>query len=317
MKKKMTLEMFSAACQQQTLAELPVILFSAKVYPVLFFSALLQKLRVSYQPVIKTVAYEGCSFSSIVAQLSTTFLGQQDFLWLGNSALIENASDRKQLLTLVAGYEGPHVLIGFIPTEDIPKSVKYTISLDEPLSALERQKLLAFLYPHVAPAVVEDLLKTVRTISLDHLVMVAQYAGVLGKNTQQFKQQWLTEVIEPEASLFALSQYFFARKQEFFWPLWELLKDQYAAPFWTTYWSEQLWRAHYVIKLYQEQKITDAKQLSFRLPFSFLQKDWKYLSLDELKNAHDFLYQGDYAFKNGNSEFFLDVFYTTFLAKQF
>ncbi len=317
-KTAITLEAFFTACNDRTLHTRPVLLFSGKEYPVLFFSALLHRLRVSYQPVPKNVSYHTGSFSPLLAQLSTTFLGQRDFLWLGDISSLEDAATKKQLLALLPSYQGPHALIGYVHQDDLPARMPFVISLnDEPLSASAQRMAVTFLFPHVAHEVLEDLLKTVRTTSLDHLVLLANYAGVVGKNIRPFKQEWLTTIIAPEASLFTLSQYFFARKTELFWPLWNSLKEQYAAPFWTTYWSEQLWRAYYVIKLYKEQKITEAKQLSYRLPFSFLQRDWKNLSADELQKAHHFLYKGDYSFKNGGSEFFLEVFYATFLAKQF
>ena len=316
-KRAINLETFFTECSDRTLHTQPVMLFSGKEYPVLFFAALLHRLRSTYQPVPKTVSYQTGSFSILLAQLSTTFLGRQDLLWLGDISSLEDAATKKQLLALLPSYQGPHALIGYVHQDDLSARLSCVISLDEPLAACAQRAAITFLFPHVAHEVLEDLLKTVRSSSLDHLVLLANYAGVVGKNIRPFKQEWVTTIIAPEASLFTLSQYFFARKTELFWPLWHSLKEQYAAPFWTTYWSEQLWRAHYVIKLYKEQKITEAKQLSYRLPFSFLQRDWKTISCEELQQAHHFLYEGDYAFKNGGSEFFLEVFYATFLAKQF
>ena len=315
----MKLDQFFNAVANEQLASFPVILFSAKQYPVVFFSALLSQLRHKYQLNPKSILFDQLSSQDLYAQLSTTFLGRSDLLWLGDLSSVEPAALKKQMLTLVVSYQGPHKLIGCLHSDDKSLQMKGIISLDEDFSESDRRALVTFLFPHIPSAVdaVEKLVKGTRISSIDQLSMIAQYAGVIGKNVSLFSDNWMKKISAPESSLFDLSSYFFGRKTEQFWPAWHLLKGEYAAPFWTTYWSEQLWRAHYVIKLYKENKIIEAKQLSFRLPFSFLQRDWKNISAAELQRAHQFLYDGDYAFKNGGSEFFLEVFYATFLTKQF
>lgn len=315
----MKLGQFFGVVAQQQLDAYPILLFSSKQYPVLFFSTLLAQLRQQYNLEPKSVLFDQLSSQALHAQLSTTFLGRSDLLWLGDFSSLEPVALKKQMLALVGSYQGPHRLLGCIHPDDVSAAMKTVISLDEDLSEYDRRALAAFLFPHIPSAAdaVEKLVKGTRLGSIDQLVMVAQYAGVVGKNVSLFVDQWMKKIIAPESSLFDLSSYFFGRKTEQFWSSWHVLKDEYAAPFWTTYWSEQLWRAHYVIKLYKENKITEAKQLSFRLPFSFLQRDWKNLSAAELQRAHQFLYDGDYAFKNGGSEFFIEVFYATFLTKQF
>jgi hypothetical protein len=312
----MKLEQFFNAVAHEQLSSFPVILFSSKQYPVIFFSALLSQLRHTYQVDPKSIVFDQLSSQALHAQLSTTFLGRSDLLWLGDLSSVEPALLKKQMLALLVSYQGPHRLMGCVHPDDKSLQMKGVISLDEDFSEYDRRALVTFLFPHI-PSAVEKLVKGTRIASVDQLSMIAQYAGVIGKNVSLFSETWMKKINAPESSLFDLSSYFFGRKTEQFWTAWNLLKDEYAAPFWTTYWSEQLWRAHYVIKLYKENKITEAKQLSFRLPFSFLQRDWKNISAAELQHAHQFLYDGDYAFKNGGSEFFLEVFYATFLTKQF
>lgn len=312
----MRLETFFTSYNQRTLNEHSVTVFVGKKYPFLFFAAFLQKLRIDYS-FSKIISYEDNSYVSLLAQLSTTFLGQKEVVWLGDISSLEDVDLKKKLLILLCTYTGPHIILAYVSSDDLPLSFTSFISLDEKCTIADRKMVITFLFPHVPLDVVEDFLKTARSESLDQAVIMAHYAAVIGKNNQIFKNQWLANIIEPEASLFSLSQYFFARKADLFWSLWSSLKNQYGVPFWTMYWSEQLWRAYYVIKLYKANNITEAKQLSFRLPFSFLQRDWKHISTQELERAHAFLYAGDYAFKNGSSEFFLEVFYSTFLAKQF
>ena len=50
------------------------------------------------------------------------------------------------------------------------------------------------------------------------------------------------------------------------------------------------------------------------MPFSFIQRDWRKISLDELRYAHQALYDFDYNFKNGASIYSLEAVYHTFLA---
>ncbi len=314
----MKLGQFLTTVTQGELHTVPVVVFSAKQYPALFFSHLLTRLRsYDHGRILKTVPVDQMSSQALQAQLATSFLGRSDLLWLGDLSSLESTAVKKQILTLVGSYQGPHNLMAFIQADEKNVPAQTAISLDADFSESERRALVAFLFPQQsAVQTVEVMIKGIRLSSLDQLLAVAQYGGVVGKNVPLFTQQWLRKIVAPEASLFDLSGYFFGRKTEQFWNCWAALKDEYAAPFWTTYWSEQLWRAHYVIKLYKENRITEAKQLSYRLPFSFLQRDWKQLSAEELQRAHQFLYEGDHAFKNGASEFFLEVFYATFLAKQ-
>ena len=314
----MKLGQFFTIVEQGDLHSLPVVIFTAKQYPALFFFHFLRRLRLDYQrQILKILPIDQMSSQALQAQLATSFLGKSDLLWLGDLSSLESTSAKKQILTQIGFYEGPHNLMTFVQTDEKHVSAKTIISLDTDLSESERRALLTFLFPQQSVIqTVEMMIKGIRLSSLDQLLAIVQYGGVVGKNASLFTKQWLCKIVTPEASLFDLSGYFFGRKIEQFWNCWATLKDEYAAPFWTTYWSEQLWRAHYVIKLYKENRIIEAKQLSYRLPFSFLQRDWKQLSLEELQRAHQFLYQGDHAFKSGASEFFLEVFYATFLAKR-
>jgi hypothetical protein len=121
----------------------------------------------------------------------------------------------------------------------------------------------------------------------------------------------------PELSLFTLSQYFFARDGMRFFKQWSILKDQYAAPFWISFWSEQLWRASSFIELSEQHNFAEAKRISFKLPFSFIQRDWKNVTVQELKRAHDVLYHCDCAIKNGGDPNVLELFYTDYLQRQY
>ena len=60
-----------------------------------------------------------------------------------------------------------------------------------------------------------------------------------------------------------------------------------------------------------------AKKISYRLPFSFLNRDWRKFSLEELKGAHSFLYTLDYKLKNNCEPGYLDLFYMKLFNQKF
>ena len=130
-------------------------------------------------------------------------------------------------------------------------------------------------------------------------------------------QTWFEKIVVPEESLFSLAQFFFARKKDAFFKVWLNLKDEYNGAFWTTFWSEQLWKAYHVVSLRKEGNFAAAKQMESRLPFSFLQKDWKTFDAKELSHAHDFLYSIDHRLKNGLSDNGLEIFYHGFMRGAF
>lgn len=315
----MKMRTFLQLCKNTELNKKPLILFTAKEYPVLFFATLLDRLRKTYIPAPKTLSILDTDFPALQAQLSTTFLGQQDILWCGNLSGLD-LSTRKKTIPFIVNYQGPHALLAFLSIKDLPTDVdkQYVVNLDDPLSMAEREQLITLLFDRLQWQQVHELTQeSYKTMSLDTLVLLAQYRLVLGKNTQLFMQQWFEKLLAPDESLFTLTQWFFARKPQHFFRTWHTIKDDYIPVFWTTFWSEQLWRAHYALVLRKQNKLSEAKQMAYRLPFSFLQKDWKNVSESELKNAHDFMYTADFNSKNGASDLFLEVFFNNFFSKQF
>ncbi len=315
----MKMRTFLQICKSTEFHKKPLILFTAKEYPVLFFATLLDRLRKIITPAPKTLSFLEADFTALQAQLSTTFLGQQDILWCGNLSGLD-LSTRKKMIPFTSAYQGPHALLAFMTSKDLPASVdkQCIVNLDDPLSPAEREQLVTLLFDRLQWKQVHELTKeSYKTMSLDTLVLLAQYRLVLGKNTQLFMQQWFEKLLAPDESLFTLTQWFFARKPQHFFRTWHSIKDNYVPVFWTTFWSEQLWRAHYALVLRKQNKLAEAKQMAYRLPFSFLQRDWKNVSESELQKAHSFMYTADFNSKNGSSDLFLEVFFNNFFSKQF
>jgi hypothetical protein len=67
----------------------------------------------------------------------------------------------------------------------------------------------------------------------------------------------------------------------------------------------------------QQKKVVEAKKAQYKLPFSFINRDWSSYSLDELRDAHHCLATLDYQLKNGSSDIGLEYFYTKFFDHKF
>ena len=60
-----------------------------------------------------------------------------------------------------------------------------------------------------------------------------------------------------------------------------------------------------------------ARSFSYRLPFTFIQGDYKNVSLNELANCYKFLYNIDFALKRGFDFCSFDLFYVNYFTKKF
>ncbi len=315
----MKMRTFIQLCNDSELSKKSVVIFTAADYQVLFFATLLDRLKQKTTPAPKSLSYVEASVASLQAQLSTTFLGQHDVIWCGNISALDPAL-KKSMLAFLATYEGPHALYVFIAEKDLPETFdkQQIINLNDPLSPAEREQLIALLFDRLEWKHLFELTQeSYKTMSLDMLVLFAQYRLVLGKNVQPFMQTWFEKIVAPDESLFTLAQWFFARKPQHFYRTWQVLKDAYDPVFWTTFWSEQVWRAYYTVSFCKAQELAQAKQMAYKLPFSFLQRDWKQFSEAELLRAHDFLTTADFRIKNGASDLFLDLFFNNFFSKRF
>ena len=322
----MSIKRFLEIIKQGELLNYSVIMFtgeSSDQYPVLFFSKLLEQLRITYTMSIHRLVFESSDWPVLEAHIRTTFLGQKDLVWCGDISGLENNNFKKRMLGVLGDYTGPHTLFGFIAQADLPQEIVtreksgdvLIISLQE-VSFIEKEMLVLAALPAVQKKQFQELVLGQEKVSLDLLVLLAYYSVVMGKNKELFMSSWFEKIVRPESSLFTLAQYFFAYKIKSFWTMWFRIKDEYSEQFWVTFWAEQLWRAYYASLFLKQQNIMKAKQIAFRLPFSFLQKDWKLTEPEHLLRAHELLFDGDYRLKNGGSDLFLDLFYQSFLLKQ-
>lgn len=283
-------------------------------YPLLFFSLLLQQLKKQNATPMQTV-HEGESYPNLIHRFESSFLGMSSVYWLGDLQQYDQ-STREKLIAYIASYQGPNILIVYTAPQTERTLSKQTVQVELPAVLNKKQiQELCTLFGNGRVRTAPDLGVYEKQLTLDRVCLLIQYLSVVGSGVHDFNEQWLGHVIVPELSLFTLSQYFFARDGMRFFKQWAVLKDQYAAPFWISFWSEQLWRASSFIELSEQRNFAEAKRISFKLPFSFIQRDWKNITTQELKRAHDVLYRCDHAIKNGGDESVLEMFYADYVQR--
>ena len=312
---RMNLRQFIATISgQQGLPACTILAFQGTQYPLLFFSLLYEKLKTHLS--LETIDCAENDVSVYMSRLQTSFLGQSMVYWLKNVNELDEKK-KARFLDYLSNYGGPHTLLLFVQ-EGQPlsfKSKSVTVSID---AAVDKELFLSLLQlVGVGPskrieALMAKFFSRSVKLSVDQVCLLGRYLRMAGVATDDLIEQWLDNIIQPEHSLFALSQYFFAKNAPVFLKEWERISSDYADVFWIAFWSEQLWRASQVVASHEQKQIAQAKSIGFRLPFSFLQNDWKKYTYQELKQAHDFVYAMDYQIKNGGEMFCFDLFYASF-----
>lgn len=298
----------------------PVIAFAVEdAYPLLFFSLLMRK-----QHAADTVHIDVSDQSEeiIKAQLETSFLGMTRTYRLGGlHGLSKSAA--QQWLHYLSSYQGPnHILFAVSneTAEPYKKDARHAITFVDIPAQIQKPFFIG-LFTHLArqPSVMErryidQLYVRTEKISLDTACVLIQYLQVLGSSAQEFFTHWIDKLVVPDKSLFLLSQYFFAKQSMHFLNMWTGLKDEYPDQFWISFWSEQVWRALFYCQCMQQRDIANAKKIGYRLPFSFLQKDYRNCNVQQLKEAHEALYDLDWKLKNGAGTMGLDLFFLRYFA---
>jgi hypothetical protein len=299
----------------------PVLLFRAQsVYPAQFFLWLLPQ----YKNVMRCqmLDLDEVPIASVKAALHTSFLGQPCLYWLRNISAMPHKS-RADILHFLSDYQGPNVVWLFAYTTDITKigpSWQEVVVPDE-LNQKDFIRVTSMVpslhHAHQLEAA-HLIFQQRKSIMFDELFIIHRYLQVLGnKQLQPFFTEWFQHIITSDSSLFALSKHFFAKDSRLFFIEWSKNVDKYNEQFWIIFWAEQLWRATTFIGLARKNQRAHAKQIAYKLPFTFLQSGWRDYSVRELKAAHAFMYALDVQTKSGASGMGLDLFFTTFFTGQF
>ena len=298
-----------------------VVCGTGPTYPLLFFSFFLENCKnKSIGPMqIIDLSQVPCDVAS--AQLSTSFLGSRSYYWLKNLSELD-AKKRAYWYSFVQQYQGPNCLFLFSEKSLGQKTEKIVeFEIPEYLDMTTAIPILNALVPDETrrcSLAMRTVFKKRRKIMLDELCQLARYMIISGPAFERFLTDWLDIIMVPESSLFDLSKYLFARNQEAFFRVWNVIGPQYGELFWVAYWSEIFWRAYNFSRLSSLGLHDQAKKFAVRLPFNFIQGDWRTISLNELKEAFHYVYMLDTDIKNGSQGMpFLNLLYLKFFLRQF
>jgi hypothetical protein len=288
-----------------------VVVFTGQTYPSLFLARFIQQLCANWQFTKQSLDLTTVEHAQAAAQLGTSFLGLALYYWLGNLDVLDKKMS--SWIALLKQYQGPHYIGCFITDAQpfIQASIP-VIELPQTLTLDGYRQLSAYFQPQMVlnKLFVQKLFTKYHHISLDTACLLMNYQQVVGAGNDQFFETWLAQLVVPEKSLFTLSQFFLAKQKKSFFNQWAAVKDDFSEVFWTSFWSEQLWRAYYFIKCSKGKNLIEAKKISYRLPFSFIQRDWKQVTLEELYQAHARIYEADWQIKNGALEV-IDTLYVS------
>ncbi len=299
-------------------------IFYGPEFPSLFFTILKDKLKQQTNNTIYFLDIKNLEQSSIKSTLETSFLGSSSVYWLGDLTLLSE-QDTKFWLNYFKDYSGPHTVLFFISDTNPQlqqllqnKSKEQIFVKLEP--TIDKNSYINFykffLNQNIDPSFVENLFSARSLIPLDIASILFNYQSLLGKKHEAFFSDWADKIVISEKSLFTLSQHFFAKNNTQFFELWAQVKDTYPDEFWVAYWSDQLWNAIFYIQYMRANMTKEAKYIN-RLPFAFIQKDWKKCAFYELQTAHEFLYQIDYGLKNGTATNGIDLWLFKYFNNQF
>ena len=320
----MTLRTFFTHIERtKKLPDVSVLCFSAQDYPLLFFYHLFSFFK-KHGTVIDRLSCTSNDTASIKALLSTISFSGSTIYWLeGFHAL--PAKKQQELLSYFKVYTGPHVLMfftddGTISSSSTSNGLMEVIALSDKIAPHELS-MVRFLVNgtsgNVNPEFVSQLALYTDHFSLDSACLFAHYEVVVGKSVAEFFAQWVTHIIEPTSSLFTLSQHFFGKKRSRFFRQWAAISQLYMPSFWANFWADQIWRAYVFCDLMKKKKFIESKKAQYKLPFSFVNRDWSSYTALELRNAHQLLSTMDFQLKNGGSEIGLEHFYSKFFDNKF
>jgi len=289
----------------------------AEEYPLLFFT-LLYKAYAHHGTPIHSIDAVTTEWPLLEGSITTSFLGQSLVYHIKGIHLLD-AKKIKKIISFLASYQGPHALILWLPdsisvAELANSMVRMPEKIDQPLMVVLAQAL-GFHRLVSAQRFLKMIATKSTTLSLETVCLLFAYGMVLGNDISHFNEQWLDHLLDTPPSLFTLSQHFFERNATAFGIVWHRLKDRYQAPFWVSYWSDQLFKAACFVQYKKADNAAAMKKIGFRLPFSFLSHGAKNYTYQELMRAHQALYLYDHRFKNGADPEMIELFYAQFFSR--
>jgi hypothetical protein len=296
-----------------SLSDLKYFLKSAEIFekvPVIFFvdttgtslvpSFLYQVVR-TYHVACRVRDINSNENEMLVAELASTVLGERVCYIL--AGIQERL--KKNTIPSLATYRGPHSIFCIVP-ELLPSLTVPVVTISTIIAPAQFLELNNLLFNEELTSLtpfMQQVFNRYKHISFQAAYALLSYQRCVPATDALFFDQWIEEIVVPEHSLFELSSAFFAKNCASALRLWHTIKDGYGAHFWPVYWSEQLFRA-VVYRSLKEQQVSIPPAVSYRLPFSFIQRDWRISTLPDLVRAHDLLYTFDQRLKLGGTALF-------------
>ena len=291
-----------------------------------FFSALMLYLKKNdcFPSSYQRLFFDDQEAHVIGQHLSQSILGSTSFFWLGDVSVTKPSKQEQRLLDFMMNYSGPHTIAFFLSSSVGTKPPqgpgKVVIQLEEAISASDALHAVAAMGISLDTqkrAIFTSFFSKTKTLSLDAVCRLAMHLDVISLKSLETDPGYIERLIDSPQTLTVLAQYFFAKQAGAFFKIWKAMKPQYPDVFWFTFWSEQLWRASSVIWYMEQKQFASVKRSSFRLPYSFINLDWKKTSPQELAKAYTFLYSLDFALKTSTSSDALELFFLNYFLGKF
>lgn len=307
-------QLLNSICSKKHWQDTPVTCFVGGQYPYLFMRKLLIKLE---QDAIIDLPRSRVQLASqdpkaLLPLLQQTILGQASFFWLG--ALEENFSQKQKevLLQGLGGYTGANRIAFF--AEELPANASLpSFQLPVDISLSDAILLAQLFNPKVLDsahkiAALKSLFQQANQISLNLFVGILDSFELVQAKQLEILLRYLAPTLPLSAELSELSQLFF-KKDKLFFKKWTVLSEEYPPVFWLAFWGDQWWRAFHVVSLAQKKNIILAKKMAFKLPYSFINKDWQSYEPAYFQLLLKKLYTIDYKIKRGYTFCFFDHLY--------
>ncbi len=292
-----------------------VIGFQSDEYPFLFVNRFFDFLKTKVSLNKVSLDLQSSQMEQIFAQLEMSFLGQSNLYWLGDLSEL-SLKLYMQWATYLAAYKGPHKLL-FFTKKSVQSDNMLLVTLPSKVDIEQYKDIFLPLYSTSEQErvllTIDAIISQVGPLDLDQAIRLTDYALVLGAGRQVFVDTWSHVIVRSESSLFNLSGAFFSKNKKEFLKRWKGINTDYEFPFWLAYFSEQFFRAYYYILYKKESNHLEAKKIGFRLPFSFLQRDWQKWDIQQLICLHQRVYELDGSLKNGGSLLTLDSLFSSIL----
>lgn len=114
---------------------------------------------------------------------------------------------------------------------------------------------------------------------------MALYEALLGARSEQFWTHWYDDVLAEKESLFTVAGHLLARDRRLFYAAWHRVQEQYPPEFWVTYVLELIWNSLAWVSM-KQQGYSEKCPLK-GLPFSFINRDWRKHTIDDLAAVYN------------------------------